>query len=819
MASAFWRPGAALPGADADAEAARELPQGAELPAVQFNALHALPLHAQRARLPVAKHRDEILYAVETHATTILVGATGSGKTTQVPQYLAEAGWAADRAGGAGKRLVVCTQPRRVAAVTIAERVAQEMSCRVGEDVGYAVRFEEKWDPQRTRIKFVTDGLLLRETMRDPLLSRYSVVMLVSGQRGGQGGCGACTDVRGGVFVSCVLQDEAHERNLETDLLLGLIKKIQRKRPDLRVIIASATLQVDTFVRFFRSKRRENERGDSKLKDVVAVSVEGRQFPVDIEYLQEPCGDYLQKAVDTALAIDKHEGEGDVLVFLPGQEEIDFVVRTLNHRAPAHILPVPLYGTLPLHMQQNAFLPPPRGVRRKVIVATTIAETSVTIEGVVFVVDGCFTKLAFFNPLTGVEALLTAPVSKASAKQRAGRAGRSRPGKCFRLCTQNHFRTKLAKDTIPQMQRTNLATVALYLLSMGIQDLAHFDFVSPPSPEALIRALELLFSLGAIDTDCRLVDPLGTQMAEFPVAPALAKVLLSSFRFTCTQEMLSIASVLSVGDVFLGSRGSRERQEKIAEAMGHFAHPDGDHMTYLAIYDEFADNNKSRSWCDEYLLSHRALLRATEIRRHLKRYVTRFKSLGNVKDGEEDYLMLDSGNDEEDKARSAAIRKCLVSGYFANAAKLHADGVYRTLRDQRPVQLHPTCVYYHMGTLPDWILFHQSVLTTEEFVRDVSRIDPRWLVDSAPGFYRAKEVSGAVSGSSGALGLPSAPSSVPKTKKQKTTSEPETPPRRAATGADGRILFRKPKRSGQDATTSKLPVHIGKSKGGLRSQF
>eukprot|EP00644_Phytophthora_capsici_P008597 jgi/Phyca11/111763/e_gw1.20.17.1 len=773
--AAFWRPGATLPGADAEAEAARDLPKDAEVPAVQFNPLHGLSLRAQRARLPVSKHRDEILYAVETHATTVLLGATGSGKTTQVPQYLLEAGWATPRSRRAGNnvrnRVIVCTQPRRVAAVTIAERVAQEMGCQVGEEVGYAVRFEEKCDPERTKIKFVTDGLLLRETMRDPLLSRYSVVML----------------------------DEAHERNLETDLLLGLIKKIQKKRPDLRVIIASATLQIDTIVKFFR--RKETAGHDSPLKDVVAVSVEGRQFPVDIEYLQEPCGDYLLESIDTVLAIDEHEGEGDVLVFLPGQEEIDFVVRALNDRAPSHLLPVPLYGTLPLKMQQNAFLPAPRGVRRKVIVATTIAETSVTMEGVVFVVDGCFTKLAFFNPLTGVEALLTAPVSKASAKQRAGRAGRVQPGKCFRLCTQDHFRSKLAKETIPQMQRTNLATVALYLLSMGIQDLAHFDFVSPPSPEALIRALELLFSLGAIDTNCRLIDPLGTQMAEFPVAPALAKVLLSSFRFGCTQEILSIASVLSVGDVFLGSRGSRERQDKIAEAMEHFAHPDGDHMTYLVIYDEFVDNNRSRSWCDEFLLSHRALLRATEIRRHLKRYVTRFKSL-------------ERGN----KVRSATIRKCLVSGYFANAAKLHADSIYRTVRDQRPVQLHPTSVYYHMGILPDWIMFHQSVLTTEEFVRDVSKIDPRWLVDLAPDFYRTKDVSGAVSGSSGVLGLPSAPPSVPKSKKHKTNpSEANTSPR-AATSTNGRILFRKPKRSGQE-TKPNLPVHIGKNKGGLRSQF
>ncbi|KAK1928787.1 putative ATP-dependent RNA helicase DHX35 [Phytophthora citrophthora] len=786
--AAFWRPGATLPGADAEAEVARDLPKDAEVPAIQFNPLHGLPLSAQRARLPVSKHRDEILYAIETHATTVLLGATGSGKTTQVPQYLLEAGWATPRPRNTGinaqtsrNRVIVCTQPRRVAAVTIAERVAQEMGCRVGEEVGYAVRFEEKCDPERTKIKFVTDGLLLRETMRDPLLSRYSVVML----------------------------DEAHERNLETDLLLGLIKKIQKKRPDLRVIIASATLQVDTIVKFFR--RKETSDNGSALKDVVAVSVEGRQFPVDIKYLQEPCGDYLQKTIDTVLAIDEHEGEGDVLVFLPGQEEIDFVSAVPSPPSSS------LWNASAAHATK-CFLPAPRGVRRKVIVATTIAETSVTMEGVVFVVDGCFTKLAFFNPLTGVEALITAPVSKASAKQRAGRAGRVRPGKCFRLCTQEHFRSKLAKETIPQMQRTNLATVALYLLSMGIQDLAHFDFVSPPSPEALIRALELLFSLGAIDTNCRLVDPLGTQMAEFPVAPALAKVLLSSFRLDCTREILSIASVLSVGDVFLGSRGSRERQDKIAEAMEHFAHPDGDHMTYLAIYEEFVDNNKSRSWCDEYMLSHRALLRATEIRRHLKRYVTRFKSLerSSVDEREEEYVRL--GRDEaDDKIRSATIRKCLASGYFANAAKLHADSVYRTVRDQRPVQLHPTSVYYHMGILPDWIMFHQSVLTTEEFVRDVSKIDPRWLVDLAPDFYRTKDVSGAVSGSSGTLGLPSAPPFVPKSKKQKTNpSEADTPPR--TTSTDGRILFRKPKRSGQD-TKPKLPVHIGKSKGGLRSQF
>ncbi|CAI5738478.1 unnamed protein product [Hyaloperonospora brassicae] len=820
----FWRPGTALlraaATADAEAEVARDVPKDVEVPLVQSTPLVGLSLQDQRARLPVARHRLELLYAVESHAVTIVVGATGSGKTTQVPQYLLEAGWATSRPSRTGNesvattRTIVCTQPRRVAVVTIAERVATERGSRVGQEVGYAVRFEDKWDAERTRIKFVTDGLLLRETMRDPLLSRYSVVIL----------------------------DEAHERNLETDLLLGLIKKIRRKRPELRVIIASATLQVDTFVKFFRAKTpdaRATARDGSTtlattsagLKDVVVVSVEGRQYPVDIEYLQTPCGDYLQQTVDTVLAIDQHEGEGDVLAFLPGQEEIDAVVRALNDRAPAHILAVPLYGTLPLRMQQNAFLPAPRGVRRKVIVATAIAETSVTIDGVVFVIDACFTKLAFYNPLTGVEALLTTLVSKASAKQRAGRAGRSRAGKCFRLCTEAFFRSTLANETIPQMQRTNLATVALYLLSMGIRDLAHFDFVSPPSPEALIRALELLFALGVIDSNSRLVEPLGTQVAEFPVAPPLAKVLLSSGQFNCLREMLSIASVLSVGDVFLPAHGSKERREALVEAMQHFAHADGDHLTYLSIYDAFVDNGQSRSWCDEFLLSHRALVRATEVRQQLQQHVTRcFRALdahqtaavSDMNTDEDRHVRLDrSQNTDEALAKtcSATIRKCLVSGYFANAAQLHADGVYRTLRDQRPVQLHPTSVYYHLKTPPpEYIVFHQSVLTTEEFVRDVSKIDPRWLVDLSPDFYRTKDVSCAVSGSSGAVGLPSASSSaaVPtKTKKKLKLTGPEAT---SALSSEHRILFRKPLRS-RLPTRPTLPVHIGKSKGGLRSQF
>ncbi|RHY54845.1 hypothetical protein DYB34_001179 [Aphanomyces astaci] len=317
-----------------------------------------LPPVVSVSSLPIEVREKEILYAVETSSVVILAGETGSGKTTQTPQYLYRAKF--------GK--IAVTQPRRIAAITVAERVASEMGVRLGGEVGYAVRFEEKWDPERTGIKFLTDGMLVRETMLDPLLSHYNVIML----------------------------DEAHERNLETDILLGLIKKILKRRPDLRV---------------------------------------GRQFPVDVLYLQEPAANFEQKAIDTVLAI--HEREAPV------------------------------------------------------IVATTIAETSVTIPGVVYVVDSCFVKLPFYNPLTGIEALVTTVESKAAAKQRAGRAGRMR--KCFRLVTEATYRKSFQKHTIPQIQRTNLAPIVLHLLSMGIQDIVHFDFLSPPTPEALIRALEVLY--------------------------------------------------------------------------------------------------------------------------------------------------------------------------------------------------------------------------------------------------------------------------------------------------------------------------------------
>uniref|UniRef100_A0A672T4F3 RNA helicase n=1 Tax=Sinocyclocheilus grahami TaxID=75366 RepID=A0A672T4F3_SINGR len=369
-----------------------------------YNPHTALSIEKQRQRLPVFKHRNNILYLVESFQTVVIVGETGSGKSTQIPQYLLEAGWAAD-----GKVIGV-TQPRRVAATSVAGRVAEERGAYLGHEVGYSIRFDDCSDPHATRIKFLTDGMLVREMMSDPLLKKYSVIML----------------------------DEAHERTLYTDITIGLLKKIQKKRRDLRLIVASATLDAKKFHDFFDL----NESGDPNKDTCAILTVEGRTFPVDIFYTVSPVPDYVKATVETVMKIHETEDDGDVLAFLTGQEEVEKVVSMLQEQARTlsrygmkkHLCVLPMYAGLPYNEQMRVFERMPPTVR-KVVVATNIAETSITINGVVFVIDCAFVKLRAYNPRTAIESLIVTPISKASACQRAGRAGRNRAGKCFRLYT------------------------------------------------------------------------------------------------------------------------------------------------------------------------------------------------------------------------------------------------------------------------------------------------------------------------------------------------------------------------------------------------
>ena len=391
----FWKPGTDVPGSHIDEERLNIADTATS--SVVYNPNASLSIERQRQSLPVFRYRSHILYLVENYRTVVIVGETGCGKSTQIPQYLLEAGWAV-----AG-RVIAVTEPRRVAAITVASRVAEERSVVLGDEVGFAVRFDSRCDLSSTRLKFVTDGLLIREMMSDPLLSSYSVVML----------------------------DEAHERSLCTDIVVGLIKKIQRRRPELRVIVASATLDAEKVRDFFNT----NVTADDPSKDDVAIlSVEGRMFPIDIFYALDPLPDFVKATIETIKKIHHSEPAGDVLAFLTGQDDIDVVVHALINEArqlprdAMRMRVLPMHGSLPRADQLKVFEKTSRSTR-KIVVATNIAEASVTIDGIVYVVDAGFVKMPAYNASCGIQSLVIAPVSQASAEQRAGRAGRVRSGK------------------------------------------------------------------------------------------------------------------------------------------------------------------------------------------------------------------------------------------------------------------------------------------------------------------------------------------------------------------------------------------------------
>jgi ATP-dependent RNA helicase DDX35 len=652
-------------------------------------------LHKPAELLPIAKHRKSLLYLIETSPVTIVVGQTGSGKSTQIPQFLERAGWCAN-----GK-VIGITQPRRVAATTVAVRVAEEFGCDVGKEVGYSIRFEDATS-ETTRIKFLTDGLLIREALVDPLLSRYSVIMV----------------------------DEAHERSISSDILLGLLKKIRKKRPDLRIIVSSATLQAEEFRNFFSEPKEEtaNDKEDGSVASI--TSLEGRTYPIDILYLDSPAEDYLEKAVSTVIDIHANEPKGDILVFLTGREEIEQAVQAISERSAQlppgsqAILPLPLYAGLPTDQQMYVFEEAPENFR-KVIFSTNISEASVTIDGIVYVVDSGFVKLRAYDPKTGIESLTATPVSKASAAQRAGRAGRTRPGKCFRLYTEEAYQS-LPDANIPEIQRSNLAPFVLQLKALGIDNVLRFDFLTPPPAELMIRALELLYSLGALDDYAKLTKPLGMRMAELAVEPMMAKTLLSAPSFGCLSEILTIAAMTSLGgNIWIQHEGEKKKTES---AKRKFAAEEGDHLTLLNVYQAFVTKGRKESrFCHENLLNFKLMARAVSIRAQLKRYLERF----GLKVDES--LAPHTASTANNKAEQ--IQRCLTAGYFAHAARMQPDGTFRNVSGTTVLHAHPSSIMFNRKA--DWVMFHEVMETgTKTFIRDITRIEKSWLLEYAPEFYK-----------------------------------------------------------------------------------
>ena len=631
-----------------------------------------------RKKLPVYPYREEFLAAMKDHQVLILVGETGSGKTTQLAQYMYEVGY-----GEVGK--IGCTQPRRVAAMSVAARVATEMNVRLGQEVGYSIRFENCTSP-KTVIQYMTDGMLLREVLTEPDLASYSVLII----------------------------DEAHERTLHTDILFGLVKDIVRFRKDLKLIISSATLDAEKFSKYF--------------DDASIFMIPGRMYPVDIFYTKSPEADYVDAAVVTVLQIHVTQPlDGDILVFLTGQEEIETATEVLTQRTRnlgsriKELIICPIYANLPADQQAKIFEKTPKGAR-KVVLATNIAETSLTIDGIKYVIDTGFNKQKSYNARSGMETLVVTPVSQAAANQRAGRAGRTQPGKCFRLFTAYSFQHELEPNTVPEIMRTNMGNVVLMLKSLGINDLLHFDFMDRPPADALIRALEQLYALGALNDRGELTK-LGRRMAEFPLDPMLSKAVIASEKYECVSEVLSTVAMLSLGaSVFYRPK---EKAVHADTARLNFARGGGgDFMALLRCYSEWAATDYSNQWCFENYVQVRSMWKARDIREQLEGLCERVEIDSTV-----------SKPDDMD-----AILKAILSGFFYNTAKLGRSGEYQTVKQHRTVYIHPSSVLAKEEDPPAWLQYFELAFTTKEFMRQVAPIKPEWLLEIAPHFYQESDV-------------------------------------------------------------------------------
>lgn len=635
-------------------------------------------LKEQRQYLPAFACRDDLMRMIRENQVVIVVGETGSGKTTQVAQFLHEDGYTKNG-------LVGCTQPRRVAAMSVAKRVSEEMEVELGSTVGYAIRFED-CTSEKTLIKYMTDGVLLRESLNEGDLDRYSAIIL----------------------------DEAHERSLSTDVLMGLLKKILTRRRDLKLIVTSATMNADKFAQFFG--------------DAPNFTIPGRTFPVDVLFSKTPCDDYVESAVKQILSIHLSHGPGDILVFMTGQEDIEVTCEVVAERlgqlqeAPP-LLILPIYSQMPADLQAKIFNPSEHG-ERKCIVATNIAETSLTVDGIMFVVDAGYSKLKVYNPRVGMDSLQITPISQANANQRSGRAGRTGSGTAYRLYTEISFEEELFVNGIPEIQRTNLANTVLLLKSLGVKNLLEFDFMDPPPQDNIMTSMYQLWVLGALDNIGDLTQ-VGKRMSEFPMEPSLSKILIASATtYGCSAEVLSIVAMLSVPSVFYRPK---ERSDEADAAREKFYVAESDHLTLLHCYTQWRLNNYRDSWCAQHFLHAKILKKAREVRTQLEDICKALK-----------LPLVSCGTDWD------TVRKCIVSGFFHQAARSKGIGEYVNARTGVPLFLHPTSSVSGAGVQPPYLVYHEVIQTSKTFMYTVTSVEPQWLAELGGVFYsiREKDVSG-----------------------------------------------------------------------------
>ncbi|KAI7865442.1 P-loop containing nucleoside triphosphate hydrolase protein [Spinellus fusiger] len=701
----------------------------------------------QRESLPTFEYRDELIEAIREYSILVVIGETGSGKTTQIPQYILEALPDVKKIG--------VTQPRRIAAITVAKRVSEEQNVSLGSLVGYTIRFDDCTSPS-TRLKYMTDGVMLREATQDPYLSQYSVVII----------------------------DEAHERTLETDVLFGLLKKTHRLRPDLKILIMSATLDVEKFSDFF--------------EECPIFEIPGRTFPVDVIYpesaqrLSSLKSLIVEQAVETVWQIHTKEPPGDVLVFLTGQHDIERACKAFEDKAKhlnyknvkyyedghgvRDVVVFPLYASLET-FDQKAVFEPSRESIRKIVFATNVAQTSVTIPGIRYVVDSGFVKEKSFDPNTGMDALLVTEISQATATQRTGRAGRTAPGKAYRLYDENSF-SRMLLNTIPEIQRSSLLSTVLSLKKMNIIDVLNFEFIDPPEETLVKNALKQLYLLGAID-EVGVITPLGEKMSHFPLSPALAKVLVSSAEeFGCSHEVLTVASILAgENDLFrapnVRTKGGEEAIVRAEECKLRFAHHSGDHMTFLNVWEEWRRHKKDRKWCKEHWINSKVLETASNVRSQLADVMNKFnlpivhapQVSGKTSKSSKHRNRQDSSSRHPDPV---PILKSFLAGYFTNIANkgvnrsvfshyspdehltegISADEGAFGVRSNALValHLHPLCAFSDMLDRNkiryaelDWVLYTHVTYTNKAVMKGVSKILWDW-VKSGEGQERIKKL-------------------------------------------------------------------------------
>lgn len=687
-----------------------------------------------RQSLPIWPQAANIRNALLENHVLILAGETGSGKSTQVPQFLHTSAWCTGR--------VAVTQPRRVAAVSLARRVAEEMGTPLGKSpqslVGYNVRFDDNVG-KNNRIKFLTEGMLLQEMLRDPALVEYS----------------------------CVVVDEVHERSVNVDLLLGFLRGLvtgtseaakKRKGKPLKIVVMSATADTEKLKDFFSegfgqpstvdgiptvdgnaavsdkqetSIEKSQESSISSSNNISTCFVEGRMYPVQTEYLSEPTRDFSEAALLQIFQIHRKEPmPGDILVFLTGGDVITNLQQAIEDMIPnvitkdsglPKLLVLPLYAALSQAQQQAIFSPAPPNTR-KVILATNIAETSITVPGVRFVVDSGKAKIKQFRNRLGLDSLLVKDISKSSAIQRQGRAGREAAGKCFRLYTKSNFET-LEKDTVPEILRCDLSSAVLTMKARGVNDVMDFPLLTRPSREAMERALLQLLQLDALNPEDGNISDLGRKIARLPLTPAHGRTIIAAAdpEMGCLLPVIDIVACFNSENIFVEVK-DQDANDEAREARNKLSRRQGDHLTLLSAVQAYASERTDRKqWAKQHLVSHRSMQNVMDVRKQLRAQCQQAKlltkeELANADDDDLATVSESTGNN---------ILKCFLRGFPQNVARLVPDGSYRTIHGHMAVAIHPSSVLY--GRKLEAILYNEFVYTNRTYARSVSAIQMNWL--------------------------------------------------------------------------------------------